>query len=183
MPEATTISSVEAVGQMYNQTNEFVCLGEHQPQHQSVHRPSRQAHTQCMMQLPEVHPRTVQPTERPLELKIWMLRAEVLKTIMYGCVTWSPCACYCDTLAATSPPQLSDSLYRSTREQPHRPLPISYYLDTLMKTGSESVDAMMRRRRILFAGFVARMADTRLPNCVMFGSVIGERAVWGGQEK
>ena len=40
-----------------------------------------------------------------------------------------------------------------------------FYLDTLMKTGSESIAATLRRRRILFAGFVARMEDTRLPEC------------------
>ena len=34
----------------------------------------------------------------PLELKIRNIRAEVLETIMYGCVTWSPCACHDDTL-------------------------------------------------------------------------------------
>ena len=45
MPEETTISSVEAAGQMYNQTNEFVYLGEPQPQqHRSVRR-GRPAHT------------------------------------------------------------------------------------------------------------------------------------------
>ena len=33
----------------------------------------------------------------PLELKIRMLRAEVLET-MHGCVTWSPRACHYDTL-------------------------------------------------------------------------------------
>ena len=33
-----------------------------------------------------------------------------------------------------------------------------------MKTGSESIDVVLRRRRrILFAGFIARMEDTRLP--------------------
>ena len=31
-----------------------------------------------------------------------------------------------------------------------------------MKTGSDSIEAIMCRRWILFAGFVARMADTRL---------------------
>ena len=40
-----------------------------------------------------------------------------------------------------------------------------------MKTGSESIQAIMRRRRILFAGFVARMEDTRLPKCVVFGEL------------
>ena len=46
------------------------------------------------------------------------------------------------------------------------------YLDTLMKTASDDIEAIMRRRRILFAGFVARMEDTRLPKCVMFGEEV-----------
>ena len=53
-----------------------------------------------------------------------------------------------------------------------------------MKTGSESVDAITRGRRIiLFAGFVARMEDTRLPNCVMFGRLMGRVGCVGGQKK
>ena len=31
----------------------------------------------------------------------------------------------------------------------------------------------LRRRQILFAGFVARMEDTVLPKCVMFGELEG----------
>ena len=51
--------------------------------------------------------------------------------------------------------------------------------------GSESIEATLRRRRILFAGLVARMEDTRLPKCVMFGDLVGgARCVGGGgQEK
>ena len=64
MPEPTAISSGEAVGQVYNQTNEFVYLGGNvKPQCRPVHR-GQPAHTQCMMQLPEVYPRTVRLTER-----------------------------------------------------------------------------------------------------------------------
>ena len=55
--------------------------------------------------------------------------------------------------------------------------------DTLVKTGSESIEATLRKRRILFAGFVARMEDTRLPRCVMFGELLGGAVPAGGQEK
>ena len=80
------------------QTDERVIpRGGRQSQCRPVHR-GRPAHTQCMVQLPEVHPRTVRPTERSLELKIRMLRAEALETMLYGCVTWSPRACHYDTL-------------------------------------------------------------------------------------
>ena len=60
------------------------------------------------------------------------------------------------------------------------------YLDTVMKTGSESIEAIMCRRWILFAGFVARMADTRLPiyvvRYVMFGELIRSVDCVGRQE-
>ena len=52
-----------------------------------------------------------------------------------------------------------------------------------MKTGSESIEATLRKRRILFAGFVARMEDTRLPKCVMFGELVGGAVSARGQEK
>ena len=45
MPEDTTISSVEAAGQMYTQTNAFVYLGEPQPQQHRSARRGRSART------------------------------------------------------------------------------------------------------------------------------------------
>ena len=60
--------------------------------------------------------------------------------------------------------------------------PISY-LDTLIKTGSESIEATLRRRRILFAGFVVRMEDTRLLTCVMLGELVRGAGCAGGQGK
>ena len=52
-----------------------------------------------------------------------------------------------------------------------------------INTGSESIEATLRRRRILFAGFVARMEDTRLPKCVMFGELVGGAGCVGSQKK
>ena len=129
------------------------------------------------MQLPEVHPRTVRPTERSLELKIRMLKAEVLETMLYGYATWSPCACHYNTLRRAYHRFLIRCIgWRKHNCADH---PISY-LDTLVKTGSESIEATLRSRRILFAGFVARMANTRLPKCVMFGEMVGGAGCVGG---
>ena len=50
-------------------------------------------------------------------------------------------------------------------------------------TGSGSIEATLRRRLILLAGFVARMEDKRLPKCVMFGEMMGGAGCVGGQEK
>ena len=52
-----------------------------------------------------------------------------------------------------------------------------------METGNESTEAIIRRRWILVAGFVACMEDTRLPKCVMFGELVGGMGCAGGKEK
>ena len=53
-----------------------------------------------------------------------------------------------------------------------------------MKTGSESIEAIMCWRRILFTEFVARMEGMELPKCVMFGELVGGAGCVGvGQEK
>ena len=51
-----------------------------------------------------------------------------------------------------------------------------------MKTESGSIKAIMRRRGILFVGFVARMEDTRLPSCVMFRELMEGAGCVGIQE-
>ena len=56
------------------------------------------------------------------------------------------------------------------------------YANALFKTDSESVETAVRRRRILFAGFVARMGEERLPRSVMFGEMLGGNGYSGGQE-
>ena len=85
----------------------------------------------------------------------------------------------------TVPPRYTNSFvwlcigWRKNNRTDH---PISY-LDTLIKKGSESIEAILRRRRILFAGFAARMENERLPKCVMFGELVGGAGCVGGQEK
>ena len=98
MPESTAIFSVEAAVQVYNQTREFVYLGgnvnHNADLYIEVDRCIRNAwcsFRKCPLELYD------RPSA-PLELKIRMLRAKVLETMLDGCVTRSPCACHYDTL-------------------------------------------------------------------------------------
>ena len=98
MPESTATFSVEASGQVYNQTNEFVCLGGNVNHNADlsieVDRRIHNAWCSFWKYTLELYDRP----SAPLELKIRMLRAEVLETMLSGCVTWSPRACHYDTL-------------------------------------------------------------------------------------
>ena len=137
MSEPTAIFSVQATGQVYNQTNEFVYLGGNvKPQYRPVHR-GRPAHTQGMVQLPEVHPRTVRPTQRSPRAQR-MLRTEVFETMMYGCVTWSQRACHNDTLRRAPHRFLTRCI--SWRKHNRADHTISCP-DTRIKAGCESTEA------------------------------------------
>ena len=95
-----------------------------------------------------------------------MLNAEVLETMLYNCATWNPRACHYDTVRRAYNSLLTRFIgWRKN----NRADQLIFYLDTLIKAGSESIKATLRWGRILFAGFEARMEDTRLPKkCVMF---------------
>ena len=180
VPESTATFSVEAAGQAYNQTNEFVYLGGNVNHYTdlSIEVDRRIRNAWCGFRK-----YTLELCDRPsapLELKLRMLRAEVLETMLYGCVKWSPRACHYDTLRRAHHRFLTRCIgwRKHNRAEP----PISY-LDTLIKTGSESIEAILRRGRISFAGFVARMEDTRLLKCVMFGKLVGGEGCVGSQEK
>ena len=119
VPESNAIFSLEAAGQVYNQTNEFVFLGGNVSHNADlsieVDRGIRNAWCRFQKYTFELYDRP----SAPLELKIRMLRADVLETMLYGCVTWIPLPLQ---HAAPSPPQVLDSLHRLAKAQPrHHP--------------------------------------------------------------
>ena len=98
MPESTSTFSVEAAGKVYNQTDEFVYLGGNVNHNANL---SMEVDRRIRDAWSSVRKYTLKLYDRPsasLELKIRMLRAEVLETILYGCATWSPRACHYDTV-------------------------------------------------------------------------------------
>ena len=180
MPESTATFSVEATGQVNNQTHEFVDLGEN-VNHNSdlfieVDRRIRNAWCGFGKYTLEVYDRP----SAPLELKIRLLIAEVLETMLYGCVTWTPRACHYDTLRRAHHRFFTRCIGWRKHNRAYHPIS---YMDTRIKTGSESIVAILLRRRILSVGFVARMNDTRLPKCVIFGEIVEGAGCAGGQEK
>ena len=98
MPKFTATFSVEAAGQVYNQTNEFLYLGGNINYNAElsieVDRRIRNAWCSFRKYTLGLYDRR----SAPLELKLRILRAEVLETMLYGCVPWSPRACHYDTL-------------------------------------------------------------------------------------
>ena len=105
-----------------------------------------------------------------LRLKMRMLEAEVLETLLYGCATWSPSKADFDRLRKAhhqnAPPM--PPLAETKARKPHPVL----YQRASPDTDFESVETTVGRRRILIAGLVARMGEEHLPRRVMFGEML-----------
>ena len=179
-PESTATFSVETAGQVYSQTNDSIYLGGNVNHNADLSiEVNRRIHN-AWCSFPKYILELYDRPSAPLELKIRMLRVEVLETMLYGCVTWSPRACHYDTLRRAHHSFLARCI--GWRKHNRADWSISY-LGTLTKMESESIEVTSRRRRILFAGFVARMEDTRLSKCVMFVELVRGAGCAGGQEK
>ena len=159
-PESTATFSVEAAGQVYNQTNDFVYPGGNVNHNADlsteVDRRIRNAWCSFRKYTLELYD---QPSA-PFKLKFRMLRVEVVETMPYDCVTWSARACHYESLRQAQHSFLTCCICWRTHNRANHPISC---LDMLIKTGSENIEATLRKRRILFAEFVARMEDARLP--------------------
>ena len=119
MPESTATFSVEAAGQVYNQTRVCIPWGERQPQCRPVNR-GRPAHTQRMVQLPGVHPRTVRPTERSPRAQNTDANSRGTRDNAVRLRHVEPARAPLRH-ATPSPPQILDSLHRLAKAQSRRP--------------------------------------------------------------
>ena len=109
------------------------------------------------------------PTAPP-KLKVRMLKAEVLETLLYGCMTWTLGREHYAKLRTVHHQLLLRTIGFSRRQRSDHVLS---YSKALKKTQCESVETTVRKRRLLFAGAVAIKHDGRLPRRVMFGALSG----------
>ena len=178
MSESTVTFSVEAAGQVYNQTNEFVYLGGNVNQNANlsieVDRRVRNAWCSFRKYTLELYDRP----SAPLELKLRMLRAEVLETMLYGCVTWSPRACHYDTLRRAHHRFLTRCIGWRKHNRADHPFPIWTRLSR----------REVRTSRRLYAGGGSCLRDLwrawRIRDCQSARCSEkwwGARAVWGAE--
>ena len=172
--------TINAAGQVYKQTIEFVYLGgaitADRDLSIEITRRLQRAWACFQRYRMEIYDR---PGVR-VRLKERLLKAEVAETLLYGCTTWSPNKPDYDRLRRVYHSTLLRCLGWRKRKRDDHTLS---YADALDKTASESIYPIVRKRRILFAGFVARMGEERLPQMVMFGELVGGESCSRGQEK
>ena len=106
----------------------------------------------------------------PFALKLRMLKAEVMDTLLYGCVTW---ALGKEHFAELQTPHHRFLLRVTGFQRGQRTYHLISYSKALQKAQCESVKTTIRKRRLLFAGDVQRTHNERLARRAMFGTMAG----------
>ena len=137
--------TINAAGQVYKQTIEFVYLGgaitADRDLSIEITRRLQRAWACFQRYDMEIYDR---PGVR-LRLKVRLLKAEVIETVLYRCMTWSPNKPNCDRLRRVHHSMLLRCLGWRKRKRDDHTLS---YSDVLAKTASESIEAIVRKRRV-----------------------------------
>ena len=172
--------TINAAGQACKQTIEFVYLGRAISAEGglSIEKTRRiQRAWACLKRYKmEIYDRA----GARLRLKVRLLKAEVIETLLYGCMTWSPKKTDYDRLRRVHHSMLLRCLGWWKRKRDDHTLS---YAQALAKSASQNIAAIVWKQVVLFAEFVARMGEERLAQRVMFGELVGGKHYSGGQEK
>ena len=110
-------------------------------------------------------------TTGPLSLKVRMPKAEVIETLVYGCVAWTLVAEQIAKLRTAHRQVLLRVIGVQCRLRADRTT--LSYAKALKVTRCESIDTTIRKRRLLLAGAATRQNTGQSPSRVMSGTMAG----------
>ncbi|CAB1112068.1 unnamed protein product [Ectocarpus sp. CCAP 1310/34] len=172
--------SVTAAGQTYKQTDRFVYLGRTISADGKADREITSRSCRAWKCYRRNSASMYDRRRANRQLKIRLLQAEVVETLLYGCASWSLTAEHYTKLNGTHRQFLTRCIGWSKRKRSDRPLS---YAQVLIQAGcEETIEATARKRRLCFVGFVMRMEDSRLPKRMLSGAMAGGAGYRGGQE-
>ena len=156
---------IAAAGQKYNQVHQFIYLGGLITEDPDITRDINRRTNFAWGCFRTFSTKLFDRPSAPLRLKARLLKAEAMEALLYGCMTWAPCNAHYRQLRTTHHKLLLRVIgYRRV----HGTYRKMSYAKALKKNESQSVEATIRQRRLLFAGALARQGDKQLPKRLLF---------------
>ena len=176
---ASNALRIEAAGQRYKQTTEFVYLGgaisESADLDIGIERRIGAAWVSVRKYSSQLHDRRI----ARLTLKIRLFKAEVMEAMLYGCATWTMRSQDFSSLRTAHHKLLLRIIgFRRKDRIGYKPLS---YREVLERTGSERIETTIRKRQLGFAVALVRQGGSRLSKRVMFGRLAVQGPKRGGR--
>ena len=176
---ASNALRIEATGQLYEQTTEFVHLGgaisENADLDTEIKRPIGAAWASDRIYGSQLHYRR----NSRLSLKIILFKAEVVEAMLYGCATWTTRSQDFSSLR-TAHHNLFLRVIGFRRKNRTRFKPLLYG-EVLERIDSEHIETTIRKRQLRSSGALIRQGNSRLSKRNMFERLAMEGPKRGGR--
>ena len=153
---------IAAAGQKYHQVHQLVYLGGLITEDADITRDINRRTKIAWGCFRKFSTELFDRPSAPLRFKARLLKAEAMEALLYGCMTWAPRNAHYRQLLRTTHHKLLLRVI-GYHHRVHGTYRNTSYAKAFKKTGSQSVEATVRQRRLLFAGASARQGDKRLP--------------------
>ena len=176
---ASNALRIEAVGQRYKQTTEFVYLGGAISESADLDIEVKRRIGAAWASVRKYSSQLYDRRNARLSLKIRLFKAEVMEAMLYGCATWTMRSQDFSSLR-TAHHKLLLSIIGFRRKDRIVYKPLSYR-KVVERTGSERIKTTIRKRQLGFTGALVRQGDSRLSKQVMFGRLVVQGPKRGGR--
>ena len=176
---ASNALRIEAAGQRYKQTTEFVYLGGAISESADLGIEIKRRIGAAWASVRKYSSQLYDRRNARLSPKIRLFKAEVMEAMLYGCATWTMRSQDLSSLRTAHHKLLLRIIgFRRKDRVEYKPLS---YREVLEKTGSERIETTIRKRQLEFAGVLVRQGDSRLSKRVMFGRLAMQGPKRGGR--
>ena len=151
---------IEAAGQRYKQTTEFVYLGGAISESADLDIEIKRRIGAAWASVRKYSSQLYDRRNARLSLKTRLFKAEVMEAMLYGCATWTMRSQDFSSLRTAHHKLLLRIIgFRRKDRIGYKPLS---YREVLERTGSERIETTIRKRQLGFAGALVRQGDSRL---------------------
>ena len=177
---ASNALRIEAAGQRYKQTTEFVYLGGAISESADLDIEIKRRTGAAWASVRKYSSQLYDRRNARLSLKIRLFKAEIMEAMLYGCATWTMRSQDFISLRTAHHKLLFLRIIGFRRKDRIGYKPLSYR-EVLERTGSERIETTIRKRQLGFAGALVRQGDSRLSKRVMFGRLAVQGPKRGGR--
>ena len=170
---------IEAAGQRYKQTTEFVYLGGAISESADLDIEIKRRIGAAWASVRKYSSQLYDRRNARLSLKIRLFKAEVMEAMLYGCATWTMRSQDFSSLRTAHHKLLLRII--GFRRKDRIGYKLLSYREVLERTGSERIETTIRKRQLGFVGALVRQGDSRLSKRVMFGRLAVQGPKRGGR--
>ena len=176
-----TMVQIEAAGQTYKQVQSFTYLEGAVTEVPDMSVEIARRTRACWMRVRRYLRELYDQPKVALALKIRMIKAEAIESLLYRCSTWTLHQEHNAKLRTVHHRVLLRIIGAQRKRPDHR---MTSYNRALEIIGCESIETPLRTRRLMWAGTLLRMSGGRLPKRIVFGNLEGAvRRGRSGKEK